>query len=209
MRAKLLNMVSKFEWIKLSRISLGLLDNRSRMRIYFAVLLLAGLALLDIVAIAFIGLLSLMTLNGITTGNTSQKVNFLLKLLKIENFSFQLQASTLALAIASILILRTYISAIVNKRMLGFLSLKSVEISRQLLNNIFLRDTVKLKTISRSNINYALTEGVDRIVVGVLGSVINIGGDFFLILSLIVSLILVDVLLGLTSFVFFGMMNYH
>lgn len=207
MRAKLLKIVSKFEWIKLSRLSLGLLDKRSRTRVYLAVLLLAGLAMLDILAIGFIGLLSLMTLNGITTGNTSQKVNFLLDLLNINNFSFQLQAATLAFAIATILILRTYISAIVNKRMLGFLSLKSVEISKQLLNNIFSRDALRVKTISRSNINYGLTEGVDRIVVGVLGSVINIGGDFFLISSLIVSLIFVDVALGLTSFVFFGMIG--
>jgi ABC-type multidrug transport system fused ATPase/permease subunit len=48
---------------------------------------------------------------------------------------------------------------------------------------------------------------VDRIVVGVLGSLASIGSDFVLILLLVVSLNFVDLALGLTSIVFFGLIG--
>ena len=183
---------TKIEWLKLAKTSLNLLDEKSKKRILLATLALSCLAIVDVIAIGLVGLLSLMTLEGISPGNSSNKVADLLRILNIENLTFQAQASVLALLIALCFIGRILISILVTKRMLTFLSLRSVGISKKLINIIFQRDAGEVKAISRSSINYGLTEGVDRIVVGVIGSVMNIGSDFTLIVILIVSLNFID-----------------
>ena len=165
------------------------------------------MALVDVIAIGLVGLLSLMTLNGITNGSSSNRVATLLNFLNLENLVFQNQALVLASLIALVLISRTCISAVVNKRMLTFLSTKSVEISTKLLTNILFQEAGSVRSLSRSGIGYGLTEGVDRLVVGVLGSLINIGSDFALITILVTTLVFIDPILGMTSILFFGMIG--
>lgn len=201
------SQIAKIEWLKLAKISLNLLDEKSKNRIIVATLALSCLAIIDVIAIGLVGLLSLMTLEGISPGNSSNKVADVLRILNIEDLTFQAQASVIAILIAFCFIGRILISILVTKKMLKFLSLRSVGISKKLINIILQRDAGEIKAISRSNINYGLTEGVDRIVVGVIGSVMNIGSDFTLIAILIVSLNFIDLTLGITSVIFFGLIG--
>jgi ABC-type multidrug transport system fused ATPase/permease subunit len=195
------------EWLKLVNESLFLLDSKSRRKIFIAMGALSCLAIVDIIAIGLVGLLSLMTLNGITTGGSSTRVTTLFEIIQIENLDFQSQALVLAILIATLLISKTLFSVILSKRLLLFLSFKSSEISKNLLNHVMRRDVNSVQSLSRANINYGLSEGVDRIVVGVLGSLANIGSDFVLISLLVVSLNFVDLALGMTSIVFFGLIG--
>lgn len=198
---------TKIEWLKLAKTSLNLLDEKSKKRILVATIALSCLAIVDVIAIGLVGLLSLMTLEGISPGNSSNKVADVLRVLNIEELTFQAQALVLALLIALCFIGRILISILVTKKMLTFLSLRSVGISKKLMNIILQRDAGEVKAISRSSINYGLTEGVDRIVVGVIGSVMNIGSDFTLIAILIISLNFIDFTLGITSVIFFGLIG--
>ena len=198
------SQLAKIEWLKLAKTSLNLLDSKSKKRIILATLALSCLAILDVIAIGLVGLLSLMTLEGISTGDSSNKVATVLRLLNIEDLTFQAQASVLAALIAICFIGRILISILVTKKMLTFLSHRSVGISKNLINIVLQRDAAEVKAISRSSISYGLTEGVDRIVVGVIGSVMNIGSDFTLIAVLIISLNFIDLTLGITSVIFFG-----
>ena len=206
--SKIINsQFAKIEWLKLAKASVNLLDEESKRRIVFATLALSCLAIVDVIAIGLVGLLSLMTLEGISPGNSSNKVVEVLRILNIENLSFQAQASVLAILIALCFIGRILISILVTRKMLSFLSHRSVGISKKLMNIILQRDAGEVKAISRSSINYGLTEGVDRIVVGVIGSVMNIGSDFTLIAILIISLNFIDFTLGITSVIFFGLIG--
>jgi ABC-type multidrug transport system fused ATPase/permease subunit len=204
MRNLLKSQLVKIEWLKLAKTSLNLLDSRSKVRIILATLALSCLAILDVIAIGLVGLLSLMTLEGISTGDSSTKVASVLRLLNIQSLTFQAQASVLAGLIAVCFIGRILVSISVTKKMLRFLSNRSVEISKSLVDIVLQRDVGEVKAISRSSISYGLTEGVDRIVVGVIGSVMNIGADFTLIVILIISLNFIDFTLGITSVFFFG-----
>ncbi len=201
------SQLAKIEWLRLAKTSLNLLDGKSKKRILLATLALSCLAIVDVIAIGLVGLLSLMTLEGISPGNPSNKVANILRLLNIQSLTFQNQAAVLAALIAVCFIGRILISISVTKKMLTFLSLRSVEISRKLMNIVLQRDAGEVKAISRNNISYGLTEGVDRIVVGGIGSVINIGADFTLIAVLITSLIFIDFALGVTAVIFFGLIG--
>jgi ABC-type multidrug transport system fused ATPase/permease subunit len=207
MSKPLKSQLAKIEWLRLAKTSLNLLDGRSKKRIILATLALSCLAIVDVIAIGLVGLFSLMTLEGISPGNPSNKVANILRLLNIQSLTFQTQAAVLAALIAICFIGRILISILVTKKMLTFLSLRSVEISRKLMNIVLQRDAGEVKAISRTSISYGLTEGVDRIVVGVIGSVINIGADFTLITVLITSLIFIDFALGVTSVIFFGLIG--
>jgi len=195
------------EWLKLVNESLFLLDSKSRRKIFIAMGALSCLAIVDIIAIGLVGLLSLMTLNGITTSGSSTRVKALFEIIQIDNLDFQSKALILAVLIATLLISKTLFSVILSKRLLLFLSFKSSEISKNLINHVMRRDVNSVQSLSRANINYGLSEGVDRIVVGVLGSLANIGSDFVLISLLVVSLNFVDLALGMTSIVFFGLIG--
>ncbi len=199
--------LARVEWLKLAKTSLNLLDKTSKTRIVVATLALSCLAIVDVIAIGLVGLLSLMTLEGISPGKSSNKVADVLRFLNIDTLTFQVQASVLATLIALCFIGRILISILVTKKMLIFLSHRSVGISRNLMNIILQRDAGEVKAISRSSISYGLTEGVDRIVVGVIGSVMNIGSDFTLIVILIISLNFIDLTLGITSVIFFGVIG--
>lgn len=204
MRKRLRSQLAKIEWLKLAKISLNLLDIKSKKRVILATLALSCLAILDVIAIGLVGLLSLMTLEGISSGDSSNKVATVLRLLRIQDLTFQAQASVLATLIAICFIGRILFSILVTKKMLAFLSHRSVGISKNLINIVLQRDAAEVKAISRSSINYGLTEGVDRIVVGVIGAAMNIGADFTLIALLIISLNFIDLTLGVTSVIFFG-----
>ncbi len=155
--------------------------------------------MLDVIAIGLVGLLSLMTLEGISTGDSSNKIAAVLRLLNIQSLTFQAQASVLAGLIAFCFIGRILVSILATKKMLRFLGHRSVGISKRLVDIVLQRDVGEVKAISRSSISYGLTEGVDRIVVGVISSVMNIGSDFTLIAILIISLNVIDFTLGITS----------
>lgn len=201
------SQLAKIEWLKLAKTSLNLLDSQSKQRILLATVALSCLAIVDVFAIGLVGLLSLMTLEGISPGDSSNKVANFLSLLKIQDLSFQAQASVLAALIAVCFIGRILISILVTRKMLTFLSYRSVGISKKLIDIVLHRKASQVKSVSRSGVSYGLTEGVDRIVVGVIGSVMNIGSDFTLIAVLIISLNFIDFTLGLTSVIFFGMIG--
>jgi len=198
------SQLAKIAWLKLAKTSLNLLDNQSKKRIMLATFALSCLSIVDVIAIGLVGLLSLMTLQGISPGNSSNKVASVLRLLKIQNLTFQAQASVLAGLIAICFIGRILISIFVARKMLMFLSHRSVGISKMLMDLVLQRKASEVKSFSKSSISYGLTEGVDRIVVGVIGSVMNIGSDFTLIVLLIMSLNFIDFTLGITSVIFFG-----
>jgi ABC-type multidrug transport system fused ATPase/permease subunit len=197
----------KIEWLKLVNESLFLLDAKSRRRIFVAMIALSCLSIVDIIAIGLVGLLSLMTLNGITIGGSSTRVSTLFEILQIDNLNFQSQALVLAIMIATLLIAKTFFSVILSKKLLLFLSFKSSQLSKNLVEHVMHRDVNSVQSLPRANINYGISEGVDRIVVGVLGSLANIGSDFVLISLLVVTLNFVDLALGLTSIVFFGLIG--
>lgn len=139
------SQIAKIEWLKLAKTSLNLLDENSKNRIFVATLALSCLAIVDVIAIGLVGLLSLMTLEGISSGNSSNKVADVLRILNIENLTFQAQASVIAMLIALCFIGRILISILVTKKMLQFLSHRSVGISKKLINIILQRDAEKLR----------------------------------------------------------------
>ena len=111
----------------------------------------------------------------------------------IDEFSFQTQTAILATLAASLLVVRTLLSMLLSYRTLNFLSLKSAQMARTATTKYLSSNYENLKSDSRVNTIYTLTEGIDRLVSNGFGSYLTLISDFGLLLILIAGLSTFDI----------------
>ena len=190
-----------------TRRSLKLLNKKDQSVVIFFSLLQIFLASLDLVGVAIIALLSYVSLNGITVGSNSPRLDSILNTFGLGEMALPQLAATLAIAAGGILILKTISSALVSKKLLLFLSSKSTLLSKRVIRETFNSDYSFVNSASRASISFSLTEGVDRLVIGVVGSIVNLAADFFLVSILFISLFFIDPLLAFVTIIFFGLVS--
>ena len=88
----------------------SILTKRDQLRILIVTLIQIGLSLLDLISVAFIGLLTALTINGIQSKQPGGTVANVLSLLGIGGFSFQQQAAFLGLMSGILLVVRTVLA---------------------------------------------------------------------------------------------------
>ena len=190
-----------------TRRSLKLLNKKDQSVVIFFSLLQIFLASLDLVGVAIIALLSYVSLNGITVGSNSPRLDSILNTFGLGEMALPQLAATLGIAGGGILILKTISSALVSKKLLLFLSSKSTLLSKRVIRETFNSDYSFVNSASRASISFSLTEGVDRLVIGVVGSIVNLAADFFLVSILFISLFFIDPLLAFVTIIFFGLVS--
>ena len=161
-------------------------------------------SILDILGIAAIGMLGSLTVNGIQSrpsGTLTQKV---LTFLNLEGFVFQTQVAILGFIAGLILISRTLLSILLTRRTLYFLSRRAARISSSLADAILRSNYEKIRSISSQNALYAVTNGVNSLLTGVLGNLSTLCSDIFLLIILFATLTVVDPNVALITAILFG-----
>ena len=82
------------------------------------------LSALDVVGIAFLGLVSTLIVTGIQSKSASSGVNSVLNLLNIDDFTFQMQVGLLSLLAVCVLLIRTLLSVYLIRRIYRFFANK-------------------------------------------------------------------------------------
>ena len=86
----------KMSAIKSFRECLQILNSRDRLKFTLAMWSLALLGILDLVGVILIGSIGAITIRGVQSQNTGDRVNLLLNLLHIENIDLQQQVTVIA-----------------------------------------------------------------------------------------------------------------
>jgi ABC-type multidrug transport system fused ATPase/permease subunit len=164
-----------------------------------------SLGIFDLLGLVAIGILGALAVNGVKSDNNGSRVEWALKTLSLDGFSFQQQTAALGLISVGLLVTRTILSVVVSRKILFFLSSRGARISSMLVAKLLSESLLFVNRRSIQTTVYSLTEGVYAITIGVLASTIIAISDASLLLILTIALFFADPILAITStFLFSG-----
>lgn len=188
--------------------SVRVLSRRDRRRVIAVILLQVLFGLLDLAGVAVIGVLGALTVTGIESSSVGDRVFAVLKLLNIEQMSFQNQVLILGILAGVLLVGRTIFSIIFTRRILGFLANRGADVAGALISKLLTQDITKVQQRTTQETVYLLTSGVNAITIGIIGVIANLVSDISLLMILSAGMIVVDPEIAVSTFVIFGLIAY-
>jgi ATP-binding cassette subfamily C protein len=166
-----------------------------------------GLSILDLISVAFVGLLTALTINGIQSKQPTGTVSRVLNGIGIGGLEFQQQAAILGFAAGSLLILRTVLSLVFSKRLLIFLSLKAAKLSSDLITKLLQQPILVIQEKSIQERIFQVTVGVGAITNGVIATGVTLIADSALLVVMFIGLTLVNPTIAIASAAGFGLVG--
>ena len=185
----------------------NLLSPKDQKKIIAVGIVQVSLSFLDLAGVAVIGVIGALTVNGIQSKAPGNRVNFFLKFIGLDKFDFQTQIAILGLIAGVILISRTLFSVYFTRRTYFFLAHKSAKASSELVSKLLTRPILEARAKSTQETIYALTAGVNGILLGVIGNIVAIVSDTSLLLILSIGLFIVDPIVAFSSVVLFSIIG--
>ncbi len=165
------------------------------------------LSFLDLVGVAVIGVIGALTVNGIQSKVPGNRVSSLLDLIGLETYTFQNQIAILGVVAGLIFITRTLSSVYFTRKTYFFLAHKSAKASSELVTKLLSRPLLEVRQKSTQETIYALTSGVNGILIGVIGAIVAIVSDTALLLILSIGLFVVDPIIAISSAAIFSIIG--
>jgi len=178
--------------LKIVKEVFNLFPRKDQARLILVILIQFFLSLLDLVAIALIGVLGSVAVTGVASRQNGNRVNSVLNFLHLNNSGFYRQIAILSTMSAGLFIIRTILSVFLTKKTLFFISRKSALLSIRLVRNIFSQTLEKINEYSEQETLYATTTGIQLLSLGVIGNGITIIADASLLFVILIGLLLVD-----------------
>jgi len=147
---------------------------------------------LDLIALFALGALGSLAVTGIQSKSPSSSISNLLEIFGLSNLSFQSQVGFIGLFAATLMLAKTVFSAIFVRKITFFLAFKSASVSINLINQFFSLPLRQIQSKSSQETLFALTSGVNSLMLNVLGGSITLVSDFSLLILLIIGLLVVD-----------------
>ena len=188
--------------------SASVLTRRDQKKIFVVMLAQIFLGLLDVIGVILIGVLGALAITGVQSGSPIESVNVVLEFLRIETWSFQAQVSLLGMTAATFLIGRTFISVILMRKVLYFLSLRGSAVTTTLISRLLSRDIDFINRKNKQEVLYSLTYGVTSITMSVLGAAVTIISDIALLVILITSLLFADTFIAISTMIIFSLIGF-
>jgi len=181
-----------------------LFSRADKIKIISVTIIQIGLSILDLISVAFVGLLTALTINGIQSKQPTGTVSRILNNLGIGSLEFQQQAAILGFAAGSLLILRTVLALIFNKRLLIFLSIKAAKLSSDLIAKLLKQPILVIQEKSIQERIFQVTVGVGAITNGVIATGVTLVADTALLIVMFIGLTLVNPTIAIASAAGFG-----
>ena len=171
---------------------LQLVNKADKVKLLLVSFIQIFLSFFDLIGVALIGLIGSVSVAAISstkiTGRTESVINFL----GLQDFSSQFQVAILGLMSAVLMVVKTFTSLYLNRKVIFYLSRRGAVITANLTTSLFKRSYIDIKKQGSQNLIYSLTSGVNGMTTGVLGSSVALIADFSLLVVLIVGLFLVN-----------------
>ena len=188
--------------------STKVLSPGDRKKIYLVTLVQILMGFVDLAGVAAIGMLGALAVNGIQSKGPGIRVSKVLHILGLGAESFQTQAAALGILATLLLVARTILSIIFTRRTLLFLSHKAAKASGSLISKLLSQSLLEVQSRTSQQTLFAVTNGVSVVMLGVIGTSIQILADISLLVILSVGLFVVDVTLAVGTVFLFGIIGY-
>ena len=199
---------SRVSSITTLRRSLKLLSKNEQKRVFLVILLQIAFSILDLIAVAIVGILGSLAITGVGSRKPGNRVEMVLNFLNLQNQSLQTQAAILGIAAASLMILKTIFTVIFARKTVFFLSRRSAIISSRLVARVLSQSLVQLQQKSMQQSLFSVTNGVDIITMGILNTSIVMISDIALLIILSAGLFFVDPTIAFSTFFVFGAVGF-
>lgn len=193
------------DWISTLKQGLNLLSSSDRKKYFIGAGAQTFIGILDIAAVALIGAVGYLTVSGFGIGSSSNKINSVLDILGLANYSIKTQTTILAVSAAILFVLKTILSSFITHKMLYFLANRATLASNVLAKKYFSRNSYDILHSNKSDSIYALSEGIDLLTTKSLTIFVTIISDAFLLLLMMVGLLIADPKLSFCTLIFFGL----
>jgi len=183
---------------------ISLLNPGKRKLLIFAAGIQVSLGILDLIGILLVGLLAAVAVSGIGVNQLPTWLSSAIDTLGLGNLSVSQLSVALALSAVMILVLKTFLSALMSRRITWFLANRQADLSVSLASDFLARPLSQVQRWTTSEAIYALGSGAAAATVALLGSAIMIASEVFLFSIIGISLFIFDPILTVISAVFFG-----
>lgn len=200
---------NRVRWVNSNfRTALMLLDRKAQRKLALVVGFQVILGFLDLLGVAAIGILGALSITGLQSSEPGNRVNQALEILHIENLTFQIQATILALLAVTLLFSRTLVSIFSTRKILYFLSNKAAKASADLTRKLLTQPLLSIQKKSSQETLYAVTNGVSTLLLGVVGTFANMVSDAALLVILMTGLVVIDPGMTLGMLAFFSLISF-
>jgi ABC-type multidrug transport system fused ATPase/permease subunit len=172
--------------------SIRILSRRDRRKILYIAIIQTLMSLLDLLGVVAIGLLGAVSVSGIQSQPAGGQINSLLSFIGLQNSTFQTQALVLGLLAVALLVGRTVLSIFFTRKIIFFLSYKAAEISANLVFNLLSKSLISVQEKTTMATQFAVTRGVDIMMVQVIGTCVVMVADVSLLLVMGAGLLYAD-----------------
>ena len=189
----------------------GLLDRKKQIKLIGASCIQILTAGLDLIGVALIGILGALTIQGIESGTTGNRVSKVLNIIGIENLTLQMQVTVIGVLAILFFVIRTILTVILTRKSLRFLSFQAAIISGNMITRLLSQSVLLVNKRSSQKTIYILNDGVYAITMGFLGSIVTLIADGSLLIVMCVGLFIIDPMIALqtlTLFTLVGMLIY-
>ena len=173
--------------------------------ITFSQVIIAGL---DLVGVLVIGALGALSIQGIESHKPGNKVGQLLRILHLQNLSFQSQVAFLGISAALILVFKTFVSVFLTRRTFFFLSHKVAEISSDLVSKILSQNLLELQSRTAQQLLFIVSNGVNSLMTGIIATSMSLLSDISMLVILSSGLFFVDPTIAFSTLILFFIAGY-
>jgi ABC-type multidrug transport system fused ATPase/permease subunit len=181
----------------------NLLERREKKKILILTLLQISSGILDLIGVAFVGAIGALAVSGVESAKNGDRVNFILSLLNISKLSFQAQVVVLGFISVFFFMLKTVLSVTLSRKSIFFLSFVSAKVSSNLISSFLKTSLMEVKRNTLQKNIFSLTEGVDKIVLGVIATTVAVLSDLSLLFMLFGLMFVVNAQLAAASLLLF------
>lgn len=185
---------------------LTLLSRRDRILLIAVISVTLLLAILDLLGVLLIGVIGSLSITGISTGQMGDRVSRVIQFLTLDKFELESQVIAIGLIAATLLIAKTLLSLVLVRKTLFFMARRAAAMSSDLVKRYFTIPVSSINRRSAQNSIYALTSGVNSIMVGVIGAGIALISDIALLIVMSAGLFLIDPITTIGAATIFGVL---
>lgn len=183
--------------------SLSLLNRRNQIKVFVFIGAQLLVSILDSLGILLMGVVVSLGLSLTSSSKSSSSLDFLLHYVGVQTLTPQQLLPLCGAAVAVLLLIRTGISLFISLKTYRFLAQRGSEVSATFIAKLLSSPFWWIRNQSVNELSFALTQGVQYSIIGVLGQFIILVSELcFLILMLIV-LVSVNFLMAIVAVIFF------
>jgi len=201
------NQIFKLKFNQIKKVLL-LLNRNDRLKLVLVLFINTVLAFLDLIGVALIGVASAILIRGLQFQETGNQVSRFIDFFNLSNLSQSALLITLGSSAVFFFVVKTILSVYFLRRTLRYMSIRNAQISSMLVSKMLNRPVEKIFGKSIQHQIFIVTSGVEKLIGGVVTSLVIIFSDLVLLLVILTGLMIVDPITSIGTFLVFTFIAY-